>query len=560
MVRAQVSAFGWLVAAAAVIIALSACANRAALIYRRAEMFFGRGEYELAVAEYRRVAETYPDDILADDALYKLGYLYRVHLQQPRQAIAAYTSLAGRYPRSPYADEALLWCVHIWARTFHSATRAAETCRLLDERFPNQRRQRARAHLEVARARLAAGDAAAARKEARFIAEEFPDQREVAAAAALIEARALEAEGAPAEKVSQALEAVATGYEGTRAAAEARRRLGLAYYARRKEEEKQRQAEMKRQTRWLGNLVPFREWADPRLTMLDALRTLLSHSGRQLDLPTLAAASGQGLVPIVDPQLKSWPVLWQRDPLIPLAEAAGAVPSVWVAASKQDAWEAARGAIIRSQPCLVAYGGRRPWVILGGWKPQQQTVGLLRPGAAELVGLSLDRFLAGWRPAHRAAPYIAFPQDSYYVFTISGTREAAGPHTLLTRAVEAVARLPVAAQELGLPSPRDVARSAAVQLLEAASPSLPSRWIDVTLPRWAEVRRVLADFLEPTWPELASAARHIADVVGSLREALRSAQSSEAPERDWRAAASYADRLAAEEDNFAAALAAVAAE
>jgi hypothetical protein len=288
--------------------------------------------------------------------------------------------------------------------------------------------------------------------------------------------------------------------------------------------------------------------------MLDGLRALLKHSGFDAPLPVLAAAAGWALLPVADISRDAWPKLWEHDPLVALAETCGMTPSVWVA-QKSEAWEAARRTLARGQPALVAYSPGR-WVILAGWQPQQKQVGVLEPGG-QLTARSLSAFLDGWRPAPTAAPFIAFPENAYYVFTISGRRKTVTESALRRAATQALENLLLSSTELSVLKPVEVARQAALLLSRASGDSNPvlNQWSDTKLRRWAEVRRVLADFLQPADPRCADAARHIADVIGSLRQAILSAANAPSSSRDYQAAASYADRLAAEEDNFEQSLA-----
>lgn len=542
------------------LVALAGCASRGQLIYRRAEIFFGRGDYEMAMTEYERITEDHASDPVADDALYKLGHLYRVHLKQPGRALTAYRRLAQDYPSSSYADDALLWCVHIWARDFKSPSQAAEPCAELDRRYPDRPRLRARAHLEIARAQVAAGHPEEARAEIELVQREFSAQAELAGRASLMLAELAEAKATKKEEVAALLDAVIEKYPDTLAAEEARHRLGLLYYEARVQDEKQRVEEMKREACWLANVPAFERRHDPRLTMLDALGSLLRHSGCQVSLPVLALLARRALLPVAEIGREAWPVLWEQDPLAGVAETCGMAPSVWVAQRKEEAWDAARRALSRGQPCLVAYGGKDGWMILAGWRPQQQQVGVLEAGSGRLRALPLQQLLAGWDTASKAAPFIAFPGGAYYVLTVSGRRKAVDEAALRQAAMKTLSDLVGGGQEVGLSRPVDIAREAALLLSRASGNKrpVPTEWADTRLRRWAEVRRVLADALQPVDPERAQAARHIADVVGSLRDALRSAESGDAPERDYQAAASSADRLAVEEDNFAQSLAELA--
>jgi outer membrane protein assembly factor BamD len=69
-----------------------------------------RGEHLLAAQSFDRLAETFPDDSLADDALFQAGQAYQKMWRKPQldpqygqQAIATYRSLLSAYPDSPLA-------------------------------------------------------------------------------------------------------------------------------------------------------------------------------------------------------------------------------------------------------------------------------------------------------------------------------------------------------------------------------------------------------------------------------------------------------------------------
>jgi TolA-binding protein len=555
--RQAVGALGLVLALAA-----AGCSTRASLMYRRAEMFFAQGSYNLAAAEYEQLVKSYPASPLADAALYKLGHLYRVHLGRTQDALAAYRRLAEQYPRSPYAGEALLWCVHLWARALRSPDEAAALCAQLDQCFPGQHQLRARARLEVARAYLESGRLEAARRSLLQVQRDFAAQAEQAATATLLLATLAQREGKQPEQIARLLEGVVQRYPTTLAAAEAQHRLGLMYYVRHKEEDRLRREQMRREAQWLVGVPPLRAWGDGRLRMLAGLSCLLSYAGCQVPFPVLAALSGAALLPVCGLQSESWPVLWEQDPLARVTEACGMAPSVWTTTSKTEAWEAARRVISGGQPVLVAHGGEADWVVLVGWRPQTQEVGLLTPGRARPGAQALQRFLAHWQPAARVAPYVRFPAGAFYVLAVSGRRRALSVEQLRQAALGEMARLLSASSPAGWPSPVEAARQAA-QLLSAAAggeavPAQLGRWADRCLSLWAESRRVLADFLEPWAGDCARQARHVADTLGALRAALRAALHSTAPQRDFQAAAALASTLAAEEDNLKSALAELA--
>lgn len=74
--------------------------------FRKAQVFEKRGDYENAVELYEKVATDYKYDILADNALYKLGLLYEYHLNDKESAMNAYQTLLLEYQGSIYTVEA----------------------------------------------------------------------------------------------------------------------------------------------------------------------------------------------------------------------------------------------------------------------------------------------------------------------------------------------------------------------------------------------------------------------------------------------------------------------
>lgn len=534
---------------------LAGCARRAELTYRRAEMFFAQGEHRLAAAEYLKVADDYPQSELADDALYKLGYVLRAHLEDSREALSAYERLANRYPSSPYADDALLWCVHIYARDLRQPALAARAAASLDNLAPQLKALRARAHLEVARAYLAIGDFASARAEAQAVTRLFADQAEPAAAALLLLADVAQKQNAKSEKISELLERAAQKYPDTIAGREAQRRLGMLYYTRGQETAKQQRELLKRQARWIAQVPPIREHADERLTMVEAIRGLLASAGMQVDLPTTAALTGMALVPNASLPGQAH-LKWQEDPIADALEACGFAASVVMARTKEEAWDAARLAVLRNQPALVAYNKRQPWVILAGWRPLEGLAGIVAPGRGSIQAIKAEAFINAWRQASEATDYVRFPAGTYYVAAVGGRREELGPEAIRRAAVmkllTATSGLAAAHQPAALAlETRDRLQAAAQD--ESLRQELV-RWAQVKLPAWAQVRRLLADFLASDNARLSQDARHIADVVGALRAAILSARSGEIGRADWEAASALAGQLAAEEDNFAAAL------
>lgn len=74
--------------------------------FKQAGIFFKKGNYEKAAKLYMSVVETYPEDILADDALYRLASLTETKLNDKVKAKELYEMLITKYPGSLYAVDA----------------------------------------------------------------------------------------------------------------------------------------------------------------------------------------------------------------------------------------------------------------------------------------------------------------------------------------------------------------------------------------------------------------------------------------------------------------------
>jgi outer membrane protein assembly factor BamD (BamD/ComL family) len=80
--------------------------------FNKAERFFDDGKYSEALKEYRTVTAQFPDDDLADDALYKTAYT-ELYFKNPAadygMATKDFQRLIQKYPDSPWKDPAQNW-------------------------------------------------------------------------------------------------------------------------------------------------------------------------------------------------------------------------------------------------------------------------------------------------------------------------------------------------------------------------------------------------------------------------------------------------------------------
>ena len=75
-------------------------------LLEQAKLFEVKGLYDLAAQNYRLILEKHGDDILADDAHYRLGNLYADHLQQPEKAKEQYESIIFNFADSIFYVDA----------------------------------------------------------------------------------------------------------------------------------------------------------------------------------------------------------------------------------------------------------------------------------------------------------------------------------------------------------------------------------------------------------------------------------------------------------------------
>lgn len=76
------------------------------ILFKRAEIAERENDIELAVAYYGRVQADFSEDLLADDAIYRLAQLHETELNQTAKAMEYYQNLLLHYPGSLYTVEA----------------------------------------------------------------------------------------------------------------------------------------------------------------------------------------------------------------------------------------------------------------------------------------------------------------------------------------------------------------------------------------------------------------------------------------------------------------------
>ena len=76
------------------------------VLFKKAEICLKDGDYLTAAADWQKVVADYPDDILADDALFRLAGLYETVLNDKIKAMELYQDVMVKYPASVFVTDA----------------------------------------------------------------------------------------------------------------------------------------------------------------------------------------------------------------------------------------------------------------------------------------------------------------------------------------------------------------------------------------------------------------------------------------------------------------------
>ena len=378
---------------------LGGCSTKTQRLYRRAEVFFAQEQYELAAREYSRIVQEAPRDPLADDAWYKLAYLYREELDNPSAALIVYRDLVDNYEDSNYADEALFWMVYLQRRHMQDPAAAVATCRELDRRFPDKKNLRGQASLEAAGAYLDSGQLEQAYELCRQITDDFADRPIIAAQALLMSADITDKIGKDPQQAMALYEQVVAKYPDTQAAVAARQVVGLRYYVEKAETDKALLAQQRQQARVLDNVPPIEQYADqPAMELLSAIHSLLRQAGGQISMDEVVVISGLPFTFTFAVQRPELAQAFYRNPATAIAEEVGFGYNLWTSATPAGLLDNATSCLLQDRPLLIAYGaGSARWCLITGYRPAEKELYLLRPGAEHAVKLDSEQFLKVWQ-------------------------------------------------------------------------------------------------------------------------------------------------------------------
>ncbi len=446
----------WATALIAIAVLLSSygCSTPAQRLYRRAEAFFAQGKYQLSALEYNRIVNECSTDPLADDALYKLAYLYREELDNPAAAVQSYRYLVDRYPNSNYADDALLWIIYIGRRHLHSPDMVAATCREIDERFPDDLRLRAEGWLQVAGTYYDAGDTEKARQQCEAITKQFDSQRAIAAEAILMLANIARDESSESEETLELYERVIEQYADTAAAAKARQAVGWLYYDVKAKQDEQHLAQQRRQAHVLQAVAPIEPHPQrPAVELLAATRSLLQQAGAQVSLDEVMVVSGLAFTFCFDIEKPQASQHFYRHPLTLLAEELGFGHNLWTFAEMTNALAAVTTTLHNDRALLISYGKPHARAaLITGYKPAEKQIYLALPGHNNVV-VSEDKFAQQWTDA--VFPKLWEPGlEAGYQFSLTTRRQRPAPTALAKAAILRATLALGQAQLLGSPAGR----------------------------------------------------------------------------------------------------------
>lgn len=410
------------------ILCLSGCYTRSQRLYQRAEAFMASGKDTLAAREYRKLVLEEPSSPLADDALYKLAYLFREEFELPRAAIRTYQLLTDRYEHSPYADDAFVWIAYIQRRDLQDSEAVRATCEMAENRFSDRPRTKARCYLYLVQALYETGKYEAAMAEAAALEQNYPEQTRQCSTAALIRAKAAEKVLDDPEQVERLYMRVLNEYPDSYCAIQARSVLGLRYYDKQVEQQEAEKKRLRAAARMIHGIPGFANYEDYRERLLAPMVSLLAHRNLKMDRESLLALSGAAFGFAYNPQKPSATSrTFLRQPHVLIGETLGFATSVWTGDEAEASFNALTNAIRLDHPVLVHHSSPQPrWVIVTGWRPAVEQVLYMPAGAEEMVGTNKERFVSRWTSEK------SFEHGPHYMFFL-GQRRGKPPADELLR-------------------------------------------------------------------------------------------------------------------------------
>jgi len=440
-----------LVALALAVTLMAGCSTKAERLYNRAETFLAQDQAKLAADEYERLTDEFPRHPLADDALYKVAYIYSEEMNKPSLAMARYRRLADRYPRSSYVDDALLRIMDIQRTELGSPDAVGVTCDELCRRFPARKQLCAQGRLTVALTYFDTKQYEEAAASAQLLLDQYSAQERQCAQAALLIARAAEKQGdLDRDAVVALYEHVVTSYPDTHSAATAKGTIGWLYYEKRGEHEEQQRAQMKQQSRIIRG-VPGHGGEGTQRQALSVLRSALIHRGAERSMQDLLALSGVAFEFVFDPARPGLAqAIFPRNPFETIASRLEFAYNVWSSGSAPQAFDSVHQALLQDHPVIILYGSASQWILVTGYDMEGGQVHYLPPGRDEYAVTAKRNFLDNWGAAGGGSSALA--PGKFYQFSLAARLRTPPESEVVSETLRQAADLMMSSEITGAPA------------------------------------------------------------------------------------------------------------
>jgi len=550
---------------------LAGCTTRSERLYRRAETFLAQGQHKMAADEYQRIVTEEGDGPLADDALYKLAYVYAEELDQPSVGLVQYRTLVDKYPRSPWVDDALMRIMAIQRQTLEDPEAVRATWGELCDRFTDRKALCARGLLEVARAYFDAEDYAMAAATSVELTTRFPEETTACAQAALLHARSAERMGIEQAEVEELYETLIERYPDTHAAAMAKRNIGWIYYGKREEQQQEQAAEVQRRSRIIRGVPAHASEETELLQAISALRAALAHRGEQRSMEWLMALHGAPFAVVFNsahPSAGADPL--QGSPFEILSDALGFAYNKFSGSTAANAFDTVHQAILQGRPVIIRHGSDPAWIIVTGYDLKDQRVQFMPPGRDSYAATGRDEFISRWQAGSGRGSGVAGAQPFYQFSLAARMREPSDDdlmRAVIGRAADIMQRPTLSGAPAGAAAWETVARwlDRCADPEDAEARSAIEGWVDGSLRPYLAMAQPMAPILqkaEAATPALANVTARHNELLEEAELVARKIEEATAAEDDaatkWQAAAAQARYVQALHQRIAEQLAAVA--
>lgn len=549
-----------LAAIALAVMLTAGCSTKAERLYNRAETFFAQGQTKFAADEYERLADEFPRHPLADDALYKVAYIYAEEMSKPSLAMARYRHLADRYPQSSYVDDALLRIMDIQRTELESPDAVQITCDELCRRFPSRKQLCAQGRLTVALTYFDTEQYEEASASAQLLLDQYSAQERQCAQAALLIARSAEKQGdLDREAVVALYEHVVASYPDTHSAATAKGTIGWLYYEVRGEHEQQQREQMKQRSRIIRG-VPSHGGAGTQRQALSVLRSALIHRGAERSMQDLLALSGVAFEFVFDPARPGLAqAIFPRNPFETIASRLGFAYNVLSSSAAPQAFDSVHQALLQNHPVIILYGSESQWILVTGYDMEGDQVHYLPPGRDGYAVTAKQNFLSNWGAAGGGSSALA--PGRFYQFSLAARLRTPPESEVASETLRQAAELMMGSELAGAPAGAAAWDRLATELEACAGPEADEK--RRAMLAWAD--KSLAASLRNT--EAATAhLRHAAGVISTasgrltqladrhaelaaetqlLAEKIADAGGDEPPPEIWETAAAQASFISA---------------